>query len=110
MTIQLKKSNNNTISQLLFLSGIFIVALLSTIIFSPSNINIINKVEGFNNNNNNNNNNNGVTVNPFDFMQYNISSPSCCEYSSGYSNGTGCICITPTQKKILDSRGGNRYV
>ena len=106
MTIQLKKSNNNTISQLLFLSGIFIVALLSTIIFTPSNINIINKVEGFNNTNNNHR----VTVNPFDFMQYNISSPSCCEYSSGYSNGNGCICITPTQKKILDSHGGNRYV
>mgnify|MGYP006074897741 CR=1 FL=1 len=107
MTIQVKKSNN-TIAQLLFLSGIFIVALLSTIIFSPSNINIINKVEGFNNTNNNNNHR--VTVDPFDFMQYNISSPSCCEYSSGYSNGNGCICITPTQKKILDSRGGNRYV
>ena len=105
MTIKVKKSNNNTLSQLLFLSGIFIVALLSTIIFTPSNINIINKVEGFNNNNNHR-----VTVNPFDFMQYNISSPSCCEYASGYSNGNGCICITPTQKKILDSRGGNRYV
>ena len=94
---RIKPSHTNFISSLIFLTIIFAIVTISTVIFNKSSI------EGFDNTNNTDNR--LVTVDPFDFMRYNISAPECCKYSSGYSNSTGCICITPTQQKILNSRG-----
>ena len=76
----------------------------STVIFNHSSL-LINNSEGFDNKDNTDNR--LVSINPLDFMRYNISAPECCKYSSSYSNGTGCICSTPTQQKILNSRGSS---
>lgn len=96
--------HNNFISSLIFLTIIFAIAITSTVIFNNSSL-LINNSEGFDNKDNTNNR--LVSINPLDFMRYNISAPECCKYSSSYSNGTGCICITPTQQKILNSRGSS---
>ena len=96
---RIKPSHTNFISSLIFLTIIFAIAIISTFIFNKSSM------EGFDNTNNTDNN--LVTVDPLDFMRYNISAPECCKYSSGYSNSTGCICLTPTQQKILNSRGSS---
>ena len=101
---RIKPSHNNFMSSLIFLTIIFAIATISTVIFNNSSL-LINNSEGFDNMDITDNN--LVTVDPFDFMRYNISAPECCKYSSGYSNSTGCICITPTQQKILNSRGSS---
>lgn len=98
---RIKTSHTNFISSLIFLTIIFAIAIISTVIFNHSSL-LINNSEGFDNTDNR-----LVTVDPLDFMRYNISAPECCKYSSGYSNSTGCICITPTQQKILNSRGSS---
>ena len=104
---RIKTNHTNFITSFIFLTIIFAIGIISTVIFNEYSISI-NNIEGFNNTNTNTNNNNTfVTTYPFDFMRYNISAPECCKYSSGYSNSTGCICITPTQEKILDSRGSS---
>lgn len=101
---RIKPSHTNFMSNLIFLTIIFAIATISTVIFNHSSL-LINNSEGFDNKDNTDNN--LVSINPLDFMRYNISAPECCKYSSSYSNGTGCICITPTQKKILNSRGSS---
>lgn len=101
---RINPSHNNFISSLIFLTIIFAIAITSTVIFNHSSL-LINNSEGFDNTDITDNN--VVTVNPYDFMRYNISAPECCKYSGSYSNSTGCICITPTQQKILDSRGSS---
>ena len=96
---RIKPSHTNFISSLIFLTIIFAIATISTVLFNKSSM------EGFDNTDYTDYN--LVTVDPFDFMRYNISAPECCKYSSGYSNSTGCICLTPTQQKILNSRGSS---
>lgn len=105
---RIKPSHTNFINSLIFLTIIFAIATISTVIFNKSSI------EGFDNMDitdntdyTDNMDNRLVTVDPLDFMRYNISAPECCKYSSGYSNSTGCICITPTQQKIFNSRGSS---
>ena len=99
---RIKPSHTNFISSLIFLTIIFAIAIISTVIFNKSSM------EGFDNTDYTNiTDNRLVTVDPLDFMRYNISAPECCKYSSGYSNSTGCICLTPTQQKILNSRGSS---
>ena len=102
---RIKPSHTNFINSLIFLTIIFVIATISTVIFNKSSI------EGFDITDNTDytdyTDNRVVTVDPLDFMRYNISHPDCCKYSGSYSNGTGCICITPTQQKILNSRGSS---
>jgi len=39
-------------------------------------------------------------------FKYNQAKPECC--SSSYSSDMGCVCTTPSQRKYINERGGNR--
>lgn len=39
-------------------------------------------------------------------LAHNVSDPSCCP--STYSTSTGCVCTTNKQRKLINTRGGNR--
>lgn len=36
------------------------------------------------------------------------SSPSCCPGSGGLSDDSGCLCLSESDKSLMNSRGGNR--
>tara|TARA_B100000902_G_C27309209_1_gene917341 strand:+ start:2080 stop:2478 length:399 start_codon:yes stop_codon:yes gene_type:complete len=74
------------------------------------NQNIVNKNKNNNSNDNSNNKNDNyrVVTKPYDFLKYNIISPNCCQYTTDYTSGGGCACLTPQQKQLIDFRYGNR--
>jgi hypothetical protein len=41
------------------------------------------------------------------FLANNKSSSSCCP-GSGLSNDTGCLCLSESDKSLMNSRGGNK--
>ena len=94
------------IKSLIFLVAFFCIGIILNYFFSYAN-----NIEGYDNSILDNNSNTKVIVNPYDFFKYNITSPDCCSINTHnrYTNGSGCICITKEQERILQTRGGNNY-
>jgi len=77
------------------------------------NQNIVNKNKNNKNKNKNSTintpgNNYRVVTKPYDFLRFNIISPNCCQYTTDYTSGGGCACLTSQQKQLIDFRYGNR--
>lgn len=72
------------------------------------NKNIINNKRNDRIENNDIDNNYRVIVPPKQFLDFNIRSPRCCEYTQDYTSSSGCICLTEQQKQLLLYRHGNR--
>jgi hypothetical protein len=94
---------SHLIKSLMFLAVFFCIGIILNYFFTYAN-----NIEGYGNSIHDNMR---VVVHPYDFFRYNITSPDCCNINTDnrYTNGSGCICITKEQERILQSRGGNNY-
>lgn len=72
------------------------------------NQNIVNKDKRNNTTSINTEGNYRVVTRPYDFLKFNIISPNCCQYTTDYTSGSGCACLTQQQKQLIDFRYGNR--